>query len=281
MLATRALILAITVGFWAGQAPMCSAGATGGFTFKRVAVGKSALGKRINVQITPQEDYYKNLHKEKKAQPSVKTNVAVTQEAPADLNDWFWNEVSPAMDQASSGRLSIALQKLQNSPGKMAALAPNLAHFQKLVDAYGTNILLASLGKEVSPAFVLAVMGVESSGRKAAVSDAGAVGLMQLIPATAERFNVSDSTDAQQNINGGTAYLDWLLKEFKRDPLLALAGYNAGENAVKKHGGVPPFAETRAYVPKVVAAWQVARALCITPPTFVTDGCVFRPREKK
>ena len=98
---------------------------------------------------------------------------------------------------------------------------------------------------------------------------------MQLIPATADRFGVTNALDASQNIKGGVAYLDWLLKEFGGDPILALAGYNAGENAVKKHAGVPPYAETRDYVPKVLAAFAVARNLCRTPPELVSDGCVF------
>ena len=146
---------------------------------------------------------------------------------------------------------------------------------RKLATTYGTEILLATLNKDISPALVLAVIGVESAGRVDAVSSAGAVGLMQLIPETAKRFNVTDSTDPKQNIAGGVAYLDWLIKEFQHDPVLALAGYNAGENAVKKHNGVPPFAETRGYIPKVVAAWKVAKALCKTPPKYATDGCVF------
>ncbi len=98
---------------------------------------------------------------------------------------------------------------------------------------------------------------------------------MQLMPATAARFGVTDSMNTTQNIKGGTVYLDWLLKEFGGDPVLALAGYNAGEGAVTKHQGVPPFKETRDYVPKVLAAWNVARALCLTPPVLVSDGCVF------
>lgn len=98
---------------------------------------------------------------------------------------------------------------------------------------------------------------------------------MQLMPATAARFGVSDSKEARENIRGGVAYLDWLLRRFDQDAVLALAAYNAGERAVDKHGGVPPFAETRAYVPKVIAAWNVARKLCMTPPELVTDGCVF------
>ena len=71
---------------------------------------------------------------------------------------------------------------------------------------------------------------------------------MQLIPATARRFGVADAFEPAANIAGGAAYLDWLLHEFGGDVLLALAGYNAGENAVHEHNGVPPYPETRDYV---------------------------------
>jgi soluble lytic murein transglycosylase-like protein len=98
---------------------------------------------------------------------------------------------------------------------------------------------------------------------------------MQLMPATAARFGVADSFDAAQNIRGGVAYLDWLMAHFGGDPILVLAGYNAGEGAVRDHAGVPPFAETRAYVPKVLAAYRVARGLCRRPPARLADGCVF------
>jgi soluble lytic murein transglycosylase-like protein len=79
-----------------------------------------------------------------------------------------------------------------------------------------------------------------------------------------------------QNIRGGVAYLDWLMGEFNNDPLMVLAAYNAGEGAVRSNQGVPPFAETRDYVPKVLAAWQVAKGLCQTPPELVSDPCVFK-----
>jgi soluble lytic murein transglycosylase-like protein len=121
----------------------------------------------------------------------------------------------------------------------------------------------------------LAVIAVESGGDVAAVSGAGAQGLMQLMPVTAERFGVSDSFAADENIKGGVAFLDLLMKTFERDPILVLAGYNAGENAVKQAQGVPEYAETRDYVPKVLAAYAVARGLCRTPPELISDGCVF------
>ncbi len=128
----------------------------------------------------------------------------------------------------------------------------------------------------MSPALVLAVIGIESAGNPTAISSAGATGLMQLIPATASRFGVKDSTDPAQNIKGGVAYLDFLMTLFNRDPVLVLAAYNAGEGAVAANNGVPPYAETRDYVPKVLAAWTVAQGLCMTPPELVSDPCVFR-----
>ena len=108
-----------------------------------------------------------------------------------------------------------------------------------------------------------------------AVSSAGAQGLMQLMPATAERFSFTDRLVPAQSISLGVKYLNWLMGKFKNDPILVLAGYNAGEGSVRKYKGVPPFVETRDYVSKVLAAFQVARGLCLTPPELISDGCVF------
>ena len=83
------------------------------------------------------------------------------------------------------------------------------------------------------------------------------MGLMQLLPATARRFGVADPFDPAQNVAGGTRYLRWLLDRFGGNVTLALAGYNAGEGAVERHGGVPPYRETRSYVRKVQFTHQV------------------------
>lgn len=235
------------------------------FTFKRVKVEDRPIGSRINIQISPEDQQAAVAPASKEEAPT----------APADLQDWFWADVSPELGKGDGDRMSVAVAQLRKSPNSKFASA-DITQMRALAKTYGKEILLGSLGKRVSPAFILAVIGVESSGRADAVSSAGAQGLMQLIPATAERFGVTDPNDPLQNITGGAAYLDWLLKEFSGDPLMALAGYNAGENAVKKHNGVPPYAETRAYIPKVAAAWQVARTLCKTPPKYVSDGCVFQ-----
>lgn len=109
---------------------------------------------------------------------------------------------------------------------------------------------------KLSPSLVLAVMARESGFDPLAVSPKNAQGLMQLLPATGVRFGVRKLTDPVQNIRAGMAYLRWLLAYFQGDLTLALAGYNAGEGAVDRYRGVPPYAETRAYVWNIVASLQ-------------------------
>jgi hypothetical protein len=106
---------------------------------------------------------------------------------------------------------------------------------------------------QVTPQFVLAIMSAESNFNPNVVSPKNAHGLMQLIPGTAARFQVRNIMDPAQNIRGGMAYLRWLLATFQGDVALVAAAYNAGERAVERYRGVPPYAETRAYVRKVMA----------------------------
>jgi len=103
----------------------------------------------------------------------------------------------------------------------------------------------------LDPNLVLAVVEVESNFNPNAQSHKNAQGLMQLIPETAERFGVQDVWDPEQNLRGGMAYLRWLLDNFDGDIELALAGYNAGEEAVRRHQGIPPYSETRNYVSRI------------------------------
>jgi soluble lytic murein transglycosylase-like protein len=110
----------------------------------------------------------------------------------------------------------------------------------------------------ISADLVKAIIKVESNYNVKAVSPKGARGLMQLMPATAKRFGVSDSFDAEQNITGGVKYLCYLFEEFGDNNLhLVLAGYNAGEQAVKKYNNqIPPYSETKQYVKKVMALYK-------------------------
>jgi hypothetical protein len=251
----------------------------GDFTFRRVAPPETGSGPRIRVQIDPTAQVYRitpgrspRLPGDPRPKEANELPEGVVPDAPSDF-DWYWTVVSPALGVDVASRFRAALSLAEKERTKIGA--PRLQTLQKIVNAHGVDILTSTIGTEVSPAFALAVIAVESAGQTQAVSHAGATGLMQLMPATAARFGVSDSTIARDNIRGGVAYLDWLLKEFNRDPVLALAGYNAGEGAVAKHDGVPPYNETRGYVPKVLAAWTVARRLCVTPPDLISDGCVF------
>lgn len=189
--------------------------------------------------------------------------------------EWFWSTISPRIEDSGPGRLDEALRALLNAPDGSRVYQPRVTTLQTIAQAHGAQILGATIGTDVSPALALAVIAVESGGQVEVVSHAGAAGLMQLMPATAERFGVEDRNDPGQNIRAGVAYLDWLLNHFDGDPILALAGYNAGEGAVRSNDGVPPYPETRGYVPKVLSAWAVARALCQTPPVLISDGCVF------
>lgn len=250
--------------------------------FKRIKPPPPGATRRILVQIDPVEQARvlaegiaaARQRKEQGVQPETDVVSAQPSTQTSDVLDWYWNAVSPALGD-TDGRFTKAVAMLSQGPNGQSVAAPRLQALQEIARAHGSEILGATIGTRVSPALVLAVIGIESAGRTDAVSSAGAQGLMQLIPDTAARFGVSDSTDPVQNIKGGVAYLDWLMGEFDGDPVMVLAGYNAGEGAVRSNGGVPPFDETRAYVPKVLAAWSVARGLCLTPPELVSDGCVF------
>ncbi len=117
--------------------------------------------------------------------------------------------------------------------------------------AFATEIHAAALHYGVEEAVVRAIIHAESAFRPYVVSTKGAQGLMQLIPATAARFGVADPYDPAQNISGGVQYLAWLMKRYGSNLTLVAAAYNAGEGAVDRNGGVPPYAETRLYVDRV------------------------------
>ncbi|ETX30965.1 lytic murein transglycosylase [Roseivivax isoporae LMG 25204] len=238
----------------------------------------SGTAKRITVTIAPRDNPAVLPPPEKPA-PVERTAATVAPKQPAGAATgryaWYWDVIAPGFDGAGPGRLEPALAGLRQGPAGGTVAAPRLQALQDMARAHGAHILRESVGTDVSPALALAVMAVESGGRADAVSSAGAQGLMQLMPGTARRFGVSDSFDPAQSIAGGVAFLDFLMKKFDGDPLFVIAGYNAGENSIAPNAGVPPYAETRDYVPKVLAAFEVAKGLCRTPPMFLSDGCVF------
>lgn len=252
--------------------------------YKRIKAPKPGDRPRVTVQITAEEHATRPSAPSTGAEISVPDVVARTEVAqpvqpetqakrdPKGSYKAFWDRISPEIGQGGAGRLDAAISALAAT----SVRSPRLQTLQNIAQQQGKEILRSTVGTNVSPALVLAVISVESAGRVDAISSAGAQGLMQLMPATAARFGVKDSLQPAQNIAGGVKYLNWLMEEFGNDPILVLAGYNAGEGSVRKHSGVPPYSETRDYVPKVLAAFQIAKALCATPPDLISDGCVFQ-----
>ena len=127
-------------------------------------------------------------------------------------------------------------------PGHQSRFEREIKNAAKL---YGVNFAL-----------IKAVIKVESNFNPQAVSHKGAKGLMQLMPATAGEYNVSNLFDPRQNIYAGTKHLRYLMAKFNNDMRLALAAYNAGETPVLKYGGIPPYPETQTYVSKVLTYWR-------------------------
>lgn len=151
-------------------------------------------------------------------------------------------EISPA------GEANWTARQVPPRPAErpQSALRTTPAALAPLFDA-------AAAKAQVSPLLLEAVASTESAFRSDALSPKGARGVMQLMPATARMLGVANPDDAAQNIQGGAAYLAELLEAFDGDTVLALAAYNAGPGAVRRHRGVPPYRETQAYVDRVLA----------------------------
>ena len=131
------------------------------------------------------------------------------------------------------------------------------------------HLMLAKAGAahNIDEDLLASVVRAESAGQVRAVSRTGARGLMQLMPGTASALGVEDSFKADQNIAGGTAYLDWLLTRYRDNVELALAAYNAGPGAVDKYHGVPPYRETRVYVARVIREFNRRKQLSLAAQT--------------
>lgn len=134
---------------------------------------------------------------------------------------------------------------------------PGEEHQRRFLESlpYGKAIYLAGKRHEVDALLVAAIVQAESSFVPDAISPQGAMGLMQVLPATAERYGVSDLANPRSNLDVGSRYLARLMRQFDGDLERALAAYNAGPAAVERYGGVPPYAETRGYVAKVLAIY--------------------------
>lgn len=150
-----------------------------------------------------------------------------------------------------------AISKWSNdTTSATAATSVIQAGSSKISHNYEDIVKRASLKYGVPEKLISSVIKHESNFNNSVVSSAGAVGLMQLMPVTAKYVGVTDRTDPEQNIMGGTKYLSMMLKKYNGDLRLALAAYNAGPGNVDKYGGVPPFKETQNYLKKVLGTYQ-------------------------
>ncbi|HEV7671231.1 MAG TPA: lytic transglycosylase domain-containing protein [Thermoanaerobaculia bacterium] len=145
--------------------------------------------------------------------------------------------IGPPMPDPAEPQLALAFDEAQQVPG----------------GPYGPQIFAAAKKHQVNPSVVAALIRAESSGNPRAVSRKGARGLMQLMPSTAKRFGVRADRlfEPEQNLEAGVRYLKFLIEQFPGDLARVLAAYNAGEQAVQRYGGVPPYRETRGYVRRI------------------------------
>jgi len=166
-----------------------------------------------------------------------------------DLLEKEWNKQNGAKQTSESNPISND-SILLPFPETAKSLGPSLSRGPKQTgDLIGTIESIAE-AQGMDPNLVKAMVKAESGFKTKAVSPKGAMGLMQLMPETAESLGVKDPFDPEENITGGVKFLKGLMKEFK-DPEKAIAAYNAGPGAVKRYKGIPPYEETKQYVSKV------------------------------
>lgn len=164
--------------------------------------------------------------------------------------------------------VNVPVQALPIAVGTVCAwpldCTPRVATGRLNLDAYSAEITSTAFAFAIDPDFVRAIIHAESAFNPLARSHKGAQGLMQLMPQTATRFGVQDPWDPVQNIQGGVQYLAFLSQRFSGDEALMAAAFNAGEGAVDRHGGIPPYRETEAYVDKVLVLARAYREAAMT-----------------
>ena len=168
-------------------------------------------------------------------------------------------------EDAASGRLVRQVRYRRSASPKPAA-ANRRGAGKSVVQGIDLDRLIRDIGSRygVDPKLIHAVIRQESNYDPLAVSPKGALGLMQLLPSTAERFGVKDVFVPAENIQGGVRYLRYLMDRYRGQAALALAAYNAGEGAVDRYGGIPPYRETQAYVARIEKRYGPSRTSALS-----------------
>jgi soluble lytic murein transglycosylase-like protein len=184
-------------------------------------------------------------------------------------SDWFWRDVSTRIEAANSDRIERLRKLVIGKYGR----GRQIKLLRQISQRWRAEITSAAQAAIIAPQLLTAIIAAESSGDPNAVSRSGAMGLAQLMPETASRFNVTAPFDPQNNLTGAAAYLSVLLDIYSGDIALTLAAYNAGDGAVRDHQGVPSYLETRDYVPKVLSFLVAAEQECTQPLLGPRDQC--------
>ncbi len=214
---------------------------------QKIAEIQGRLPIKMNVSTSMSTDFTQELNK---ASASFESASALAESA------------APVIDiEPSAG--SSTKTKYPLVSGSYESVYPRLSQTQikELMPRIDAAINTYSKQFGLDPKLIRAVIKEESGFQPFALSTSGAMGLMQLMPGTAEGLGVTDAYNIEQNILGGTQYLYYQLKAFDDDLKLALAAYNAGPNAVRKHGGIPPYTQTQNYVKKVINSYEMYQAI--------------------
>jgi len=243
-----------------------ASGAATASTFRLVKPPQKGAKKLITIQILPQGGI-------KPAPPKI--------DVPAgdSLNAWFWDRISPDIAARSPGRFGKALAVVASSPADQRPHAASVSALSTMIAKYGTDILVATLGKKVSPALILTLAVLEPDSHASIsrlITDTGAT------PVPSEKIILSGAGPSKTPDFAALAnrFVTAMARD-NNDPILALAAYQAGNDAVDTAQGVPANAASRSFVPRVLATFLSARALCATPPELYSDGCVFLSKGSK
>lgn len=202
------------------------------------------------------------------------------------VSAWIFLAVWPVLASAASAQVRLGVsssgRKIIYNEG-VADRARRLS--DRLVPIPKADIQIAidrhSEAQSLDPKLVRAMIQVESGYNYRARSHKGAMGLMQLMPATASLYSVQNPYDPDENVRGGTRYLRHLVDRFPGRLDLAVAAYNAGPGAVERYGGVPPYRETKDYVRRVLALYQGGTQMSFPPPTTPSTGSSAIPGRRK